>query len=138
MMLSTAVGLHLSTARHKCYALFGVKPEICKTLSLHLLENEFTGHPHYLLWRLLFLKDYATGRVHCTIATTSANSFRKWSWIVVNKLSNLKIVRIVLSPLLEHFVAFFTNCANSLKYQTGCKRLLLWMPISQSTEHTVE
>lgn len=91
-ILDKAVGLYLSTAHQKFYCLFGVKPELCNKIWVLLLEKKFTGQTYHLLWGLLILKVYATEDVHCTIAKTSAKTFRKWSWNVVYALADLQIV----------------------------------------------
>ena len=47
--------------------------------------------PKHLLWALLFLKQYATESVHCSIVgIQDQKTFRLWSWRFVRAIANLK------------------------------------------------
>lgn len=83
-----------STAHRKYRSFFGVSPLIC-SICWTLLKNKLPNYsrPIHLLWALLFLKKYETEEVSVALTKADAKKFRKWSWIFVDLLSNLNMVR---------------------------------------------
>lgn len=48
------------------------------------------AHPRHLLWALVFLKVYQTEDVHCCIVGWPCKeTYRKWSWYFIEKMSQL-------------------------------------------------
>lgn len=77
-------------------AHFGVSATVASISCILLgkMSNVPTGlETRHFLWGLSFLKFYSTEEIHATLAKTSRNSFRKWCWIVVKLLSEMKAVR---------------------------------------------
>lgn len=49
------------------------------------------ANPKHLLWALVFLKVYSTTLVHCRIVGwPDPKTYRKWSWLFVRRIANLK------------------------------------------------
>jgi hypothetical protein len=75
------------------------------------LEDPNAERKH-LLWALVFLKVYATEEIHCAIAGwPNADTFRKYSWYFVRKISELEDVEVIVwhsrfdgQPDLENIV----------------------------------
>ena len=78
-------------------ALFGVTPHITFVLRNRLLLRlPSKSEPRHLLWSLLFLKLYGSEHVRACLTMVSEKTFRKWSWVFVKLLSELKVVRLIL------------------------------------------
>jgi hypothetical protein len=54
-----------------------------------------SSKPEYLLWCLLFLKNYSTEEIHSTIIDSYEKRFRKWAWFFAEGIAALdrKFVR---------------------------------------------
>ena len=78
-------------------SLFGVHWMVCETL-WNLLDDHGryreTRKPEHLLWTLLFLKCYSSEQVHCTLVRTTAKTYRKWVWRVVEEISGLNTILV--------------------------------------------
>ena len=106
-MTSSTQGSRLLQNR-QFISFFGVSSNVCEklwTLLLPKAPEELL--PIHLLYGLLMLKTYATESVCCSIAGVSEKTFRKWAWITIEALSNLKVVSIFLiiyckNPLLTN------------------------------------
>ena len=72
-------------------ASLGVTPEITQVLweSLEGIEMKEKPNIKHLLWALLFLKVYSLEEVLSSMAETTEKTYRKWVWIIVNKLDEL-------------------------------------------------
>ena len=77
----------------KFFSLFGTSLSVCSRLwdELHLKLPENYA-PHYLLWGLMFLKNYGTETFNSSLAGCDPKTFRKYQWITVNALADLKLV----------------------------------------------
>ena len=92
-MTNRAVGLHSISEERRFRALFGITLEHCYVLWRKIQGTLPEGsQPTHLLWALLLLKTYATEDVLCTIIQVDAKTFRKWSWIIISSISNIKEV----------------------------------------------
>lgn len=56
--------------------------------------------PKHMLWGLLFMKVYSTEEAHSTVCGISRNTFRKWSWLMLNLISGIKIVSSTFNVIL--------------------------------------
>lgn len=79
-------------------SFFGVSPLICVKAWLHLKSVLPSDYQEiHLLWALLFLKCYNTEHVNHSIAGCDEKTFRKRIWMVIQKLSFIKVVKSFLS-----------------------------------------
>ena len=53
---------------------------------IHELHTKYK--PRYLLWTLLFLKQYNSDDVNANIAGVSPKTFRLWVWITIDAIAN--------------------------------------------------
>lgn len=96
-IFSRTPGLHDNVEFNRKYiGLFGVSPLIASMAwdEIRTMLPEKCV-PRHLLWGCLFLKVYGTETVHSSIVGTDPKTFRKWSWLIVKALANLKIVRLM-------------------------------------------
>lgn len=66
-------------------------------LPLLTKDEARSARPKHLLWALVFLKVYSTTQVHCCIVRwPDPKTYRKWSWLFVYKIAQLKydIIRL--------------------------------------------
>ncbi len=71
-------------------SFFGVMPDVCEYIWSKLSAEN--GHPHntrplYLLCALLFLRQYNVESVNHAITGLDEKTFRKWSWIYIERLA---------------------------------------------------
>jgi hypothetical protein len=103
-----------------------------------LEENEVDGieihggRPQHLLWAILFLTLYDTESVHARIAQVDEDTFRKWSWLYIKKLSYLEdlvVSTVVCADLLPAFYFYLTHSSPSLSRFAGMidSRMMLVM-----------
>eukprot|EP00171_Calliarthron_tuberculosum_P023605 IDg23605t1 len=72
--------------------LFGVTPEVCCVVWNQLLGKMPKGaQPHHLLWSLLFLKLYANEHCNRLLSGADEKTFRKWAWIFIGLIAELKV-----------------------------------------------
>lgn len=99
-ILNQAHGLSFRSTLKRYRALFGVSPHTASKLWALLLGSiPEKSNPEHLLWALMRLKTYATDAVCTALVQVDGKTFRKWSWIFIKSLSNLCLVRFVLSVL---------------------------------------
>lgn len=73
--------------------LFGVTPHVVSEVWNRMKHNlPRRSNCKHLLWALLFLKCYGSEHVHCALVGADEKTFRKWSWIFVKKISELRVV----------------------------------------------
>lgn len=74
-------------------ATFGVSWMVCEAvwnlLDDHGLYRD-TRQPMHLMWCLVFLKVYANEHVNANMVGTTAKTFRKWVWRVMEEIASLK------------------------------------------------
>lgn len=88
-MTSRALELHSVIQKRRFHALFAISPEDCSAVWRNFGRSELqNGQPVQLLWGLLFMKTYASEDVLCGITRSDRKTFRKWSWKVVDAISN--------------------------------------------------
>ena len=74
--------------------LFGVPPKIVCIVWNALAHKLSPKHkPQYMLCALLFLKQYSTELSHAIIAGCDVKTFRNWSWVFVELIASLPVVR---------------------------------------------
>lgn len=73
-------------------SFFGVSPSTCECL-WNLLENKTGTEPKYMLWCLLFLKQYNTEHLNASIVGVDEKTFRLWTWRFVELLAVLPVVQ---------------------------------------------
>lgn len=85
-------------------SLFGVSPSTCAHV-WQAMRNEIPpgGRPIHLLWALLFLKVYSTENVNSLISGADEKTFRKWTWIFVELIADLEVVRNCISIRLPYY-----------------------------------
>ena len=96
--------------------MFGTSPYICFTLWKRIAVPEGSS-PKHLLWALMLLKTYAVQELLASLCGVDEKTFRKWSWVFVNAISVLEVVRfwfhywdrlvVVCGVLLTLFRCFF-------------------------------
>lgn len=92
-----------SVSKRRFRACFGVNPKICAILwDLIRPEVPRTTHPNHLLWGLMFLKVYGTEPIHASIVGANEKTFRKWQWLIITALSNIKAVCYFFLLLLNN------------------------------------
>jgi len=71
--------------------------------NVHLTEStSVSTHPNHLLWGLMFLKVYGTEPIHASIVGANEKTFRKWQWLIITALSNIKAVCYFFLLLLNN------------------------------------
>ena len=80
------------TNKQKFKQFFGTSPRICAYLWDNISQSlPSRCHYFHLLWGLLFLTVYSKETVLCKIVgRVDEKTFRKWNWLVVQAISNLK------------------------------------------------
>lgn len=92
---------------------YGVSPfiisEMWKVISTDHNSNPLPPAAKYahLLWSLLFLKVYATENVLAGIVGVDEKTFRKWSWLFVQRIAKLKLRFVSILVIFLEFVCFF-------------------------------
>ncbi|ETV76974.1 hypothetical protein H257_09381 [Aphanomyces astaci] len=109
-MLDQASSMTL-TALRRCRAVFGISPgSTSEAWSLTDATRPSTSRPKHLLWCLMFLKVYASESVHRCLSRADEKTFRKWVWLWVDLLANLRVVLALCGidglnsvvPMIEH------------------------------------
>lgn len=78
------------SSKRKFRAFFGVDPVTCVNIWELIVEDAPSGCiPKFLLFGLLFLKTYSCEHVNAAICSVTEKTFRRWSWVIVDLLSNL-------------------------------------------------
>jgi hypothetical protein len=74
---------------------FGTNPEVCKIL-FDLISPQHDGilQPKYLLWALLFIKQYQTEAVISALIDVTEKTARNWIWILLEYIQGVELVRI--------------------------------------------
>ena len=83
---------HFNSCSYRAH--FGVSPSVfAKSWELINRIDVIPGiEPKHLCWAFLFLKVYSTEEIHSSLVKTNRNTFRKWAWTVIRKLSQIKTV----------------------------------------------
>ena len=69
-------------------AFYGVSPVVMFDCWEHISFDKPKGcYPKHLLWTCFFVKLYLPEDVSAAVLNTSKNTFRKWVWIVLEKLA---------------------------------------------------
>ena len=86
-----AVNTSESVSERVFRANFGVSSFLTSKL-LDLLQPIHELHikyrPRYLLWTLLFLKQYSSDDVSLNIVNVSVKTFRQWVWLTIDAISS--------------------------------------------------
>ena len=89
-------------------ALFGVSSLVVNDI-WHAAKPNFPAgtKPKHLLWACLLLKVYGTEDALSSLVGTTRKTFRKWSWAVINVVSDLfsVLVSCVVIILSSVFIA---------------------------------
>ncbi len=73
---------------------FGISPKVCYCVWMKSLSYHPTGSKDiHLLMALHFLKCYNTESVNASLFQVDEKTYRKWQWIFVRIIAELKIVR---------------------------------------------
>jgi hypothetical protein len=76
-------------------SLFGTTPLICSLIWCKLVEDApANSEPRHLLYALLFLKVYGTEAEYKSLTNCDEKTFRKWSWIFIDLISQLNVVSV--------------------------------------------
>lgn len=75
---------------------FGVTPQVC-FITWQNIKDEVPSyaHPKHLLWCLNFLKEYSVEHTRKAIFDADEKTVRKWTWIFVELLSKMNVVRFL-------------------------------------------
>ena len=81
-------------------SFFGTTPQVCEII-WDMLSARRPPHstPKHLLWALLLLKQYNLESVNAVLTSTTEKTFRKWSLLYIQLISNLPVVKIFYSYL---------------------------------------
>ena len=78
-------------------SFFGVHPRICATLWRSCVQSLPTSaQPKHLLLILHFLKTYNTFEILAGVLCVDEKTARKWVWIMVDVLADLKFVSLIV------------------------------------------
>ena len=71
---------------------FGTTINICYQLinDHRILDAVKCSRPKHLLWALLLLKQYSIEHVLVSQCNTTRKTFRKWTWVIIEEISNLE------------------------------------------------
>jgi hypothetical protein len=84
-----------STGQRRFREFFGVSPLVCQEIWYKVLNQLPSGaKAKHLLWTLFFLKRYNTEAVNRKVCGSDEKSFRKWTWIFIDLISDLEVVII--------------------------------------------
>lgn len=90
-LLGHMVSSHTSERRFR--SAFGVSPTVCAILWQRISLPAGCKEKH-LLWGLFFLKVYDTEHVSRSFPQVDEKTYRKWVWIIIEKISELNIVGV--------------------------------------------
>lgn len=90
----SASSQYVALRRFKSF--FGITPLIC-SLIWNKIEQAVPsgGAPKHLLWSLCFLKQYSVEHTRRAIFHADEKTIRKWTWIFVELLSELDVVKFI-------------------------------------------
>lgn len=78
----------------KFLSFYGVTPLVCAIAWNQIKHNApYNAETKHLMWALCFLKQYSTEHIRAALFNTDEKTLRKWTWIFVNLLSGMEIVR---------------------------------------------
>lgn len=80
------------TGYRKFRTYFGISPEQCSIIWNRISDKPSGAEPKHLLWCMLFLRNYHKEHVNAAIVSVDEKTFRKWTWIFVELLSELNAV----------------------------------------------
>jgi hypothetical protein len=82
--------------RRRFKSSFGCSPTVVARIwnLIDPYEDEYLSNisgmtPNHFLWAFLFLKVYSTEAQHSITVGVDEKTFRKWSWLFVEEISNL-------------------------------------------------
>lgn len=85
--------LRTHATNRKFRAFFGIPPSTCFIIWGSIKSKIPPGcTPKHLLFGLLFLKVYASEHIHAALCSVSEKTFRKWAWVIVHLVSDLRLV----------------------------------------------
>ena len=88
-ILNRTTGVAKAAKIAGCHALFGSIPDVTSEawyrMDIEVLQ--YSANPCHLLWTHMFLIFYGNESVHAAIAGVDENTFRKWSWKMIDVLS---------------------------------------------------
>lgn len=77
-------------------SFFGVTPQVCSLICKEVEQAVPSGgQPKHLLWCLCFLKQYSVEHNRRAIFHADEKTIRKWTWIFVELLSELNVVKLI-------------------------------------------
>ena len=88
---------------------FGVCPLICYRIwhklyaKLYIVYNG-SGRPKHLLWALMHLKLYNSEEVNSAIAGVDEKTFQKYTWTIIDLISDFNVVSVTIQKLLSRSV----------------------------------
>lgn len=90
-----------ATLDRRFKSFFGCSPTICSILWDHIDQDVGLAHarvqPFHLMWALMFLKVYDNEHVNAAFARCNELTFRSWTRAVIICLSDMDVVRKMLS-----------------------------------------
>lgn len=93
-----------STKARRFKSFFGVTPNVCAIVWRKIHSEAPIGfEPKHLLWGLNFLKQYTVEENRHSTLRADEKTIRKWTWISVKLLSNLNVVNVLVSNILNVF-----------------------------------
>lgn len=101
-----------NTLRDRRYrSIFGVSAHVTSIIwNIMIPTINLFARPIHLLWTLYFLKQYSTEHNNAYVWNCTEKTFRKWCWYFIEKISNFKLVCI----LIHSFPFFPTKVTESL------------------------
>lgn len=78
--------------------VFGVSPNISAMVWMYVRDSvPVDTMPKHLLWALLLMKTYATEGVNECLAGVHRETFRRWSWLLIEAMSDMPTVRTTVT-----------------------------------------
>jgi hypothetical protein len=88
------------------------------------------GRPEHLLWSLMFLTTYDSESVLARAMRVDEDTFRKWCWLYILKLSYLEfdvVSMLIVDFVVSSFLLFLTHCYNHRSIGTIALLMMLVM-----------
>jgi hypothetical protein len=122
-LMNRSASDHGKVFQERWTAHFEVEPEVVANVWQRLvadieeedaLEDKFAG-PSHLLWALLFLKIYSTEAVLSSMCGVDEDTYRKWAWHLIDKVSYLECEVVSHSSILSNYTMrnAYLTCSRS-------------------------
>ena len=94
---------------------------------IHELHVKY--RPRYLLWTLLFLKQYSTDDVSSNIVGVSSKTYRQWVWLTIDAISS-KANQVVSKKKFKSLTNFFHYFFKFRSFLPNGSRMIMKVSVS--------